>query len=88
MINKENLTDYIHQKMNYKKEVEVTSFKVFDSVISVKVNSQSIYTDEDSVISVNLNKALGEIINKQKFLNWLHQNRNQKIEEIIGEYHD
>lgn len=71
MINKENLTDYIHQKMNYKKEVEVTSFKVFNSVISV-----------------NLNKALGEIINKQKFLNWLHQNRNQKIEEIIGEYHD
>lgn len=71
MINKENLTDYIHKKMNYKKEVEVTSFKVFNSVISV-----------------NLNKALGQIINKQKFLNWLHQNRNQKIEEIIGEYHD
>lgn len=71
MINKENLTDYIHQKMNYKKEVEVTSFKVFNSVISV-----------------NLNKTLGENIQKQKFLNWLHQNRNQKIEEIIGEYHD
>ncbi len=71
MINKENLTDYIHQKMNYKKEVEVTSFKVFNSVISV-----------------NLNKALCEIIYKQKFLNWLQQNRNQKIEEIIGEYHD
>jgi hypothetical protein len=71
MINKENLTDYIHKKMYYKKEVEVTSFKVYNNVISV-----------------NLNKALGEIINKQKFLNWLHQNRNQKIEEIIGEYHD
>ena len=71
MINKENLTDYIHKKMNYKKEVEVTSFKVFNSVISV-----------------NLNKTLGENIKKQKFLNWLHQNRNQKIEEIIGEYHD
>jgi hypothetical protein len=71
MINKENLTDYIHKKMNYKKEVEVTSFKVYNNVISV-----------------NLNKTLGENIKKQKFLNWLHQNRNQKIEEIIGEYHD
>lgn len=57
--------------MNYKKEVEVTSFKVYNNVISV-----------------NLNKTLGENIKKQKFLNWLHQNRNQKIEEIIGEYHD
>jgi hypothetical protein len=71
MINKENLTDYIHKKMNYKKEVEVTSFKVYNNVISV-----------------NLNKTLGENIKKQKFLNWLNQNRNQKIEEIIGEYHD
>jgi hypothetical protein len=76
MINKENLTDYIHKKMNYKKEVEVTSFKVYNNLISV-----------------NLNKTLGENFNmgaikKQKFLNWLHQNRNQKIEEIIGEYHD
>ena len=57
--------------MNYKKEVEVTSFKVYNNVISV-----------------NLNKTLGENIKKQKFLNWLHQNRNQKIEEIIGEYND
>jgi len=71
MINKENLTDYIQKKMNYKKEVEVTSFKVYNNVISV-----------------NLNKTLGENIKKQKFLNWLHQNRNQKIEEIIGEYND
>ena len=50
MINKENLTDYIHKKMNYKKEVEVTSFKVYNNVISV-----------------NLNKTLGENIKKQKF---------------------
>jgi hypothetical protein len=88
MINKENLTDYIHQKMNYKKEVEVTSFKVFNSVISVNLNKalgEILYPSQISFFRIQVRKCR---INKQKFLNWLHQNRNQKIEEIIGEYHD
>jgi len=72
MITLELLTDFLHVHLRYNKDIICDSFTIHNKMLYIKV--------------INLSKSVrgfGEVIELEKYYNWLQSVREEKINQIL-----
>jgi hypothetical protein len=72
MITLELLTDFLHVHLRYNKDIICDSFTIHNKMLDIKV--------------INLSKKVrgfGEVIELERYYNWLQSVREEKINQIL-----
>ena len=71
MINKELLTNFIHEELSYVDDIICDNFNVFNTAIDIKVRNKS-----GSI------QGFGEVVKIERYNKWLSEKRDNKISQL------
>jgi hypothetical protein len=72
MINKDLITEFLHQELSYVEDIVCDSFELYRNVIDIKIRNIS-----------NTVHGFGEIVKLERYVSWLSEKRNDKLDNII-----
>jgi hypothetical protein len=72
MITKDLITKFLHQELSYIEDIVCDSFELYGNVIDIKIRNIS-----------NTVRGFGEVVKLERYVNWLSEKRNDKIDNII-----